>query len=169
MPIIVLEGIDGSGKSTLAEQILKLSPIKASIVHRGPLKGSVQDELITPLLEVPDDELMICDRWHVGELIYGPIYRGRSQVKGMYERQIERILASKAAVRVIVMPPLEVVKQRLEIRGEDYLQPEHVDQVHQAYVDFWTANPAWIGISNSDPNTAERLLNLALGVTPCCS
>lgn len=133
MPVIILEGIDGSGKSTLAEALLKASPLKTTIVHRGPLEGTVEDELIYPLQKIADDELLITDRWHVGEMIYGPIYRGKSEVAGEYNDIIEDMLWNMNAVKVVLSPSLSVVKRRLIERGEDYLQPEHINEVYEFY------------------------------------
>lgn len=163
MSVIVLEGIDGAGKSTLAENIKKLAPVKTIIEHRGPLKGSVEEELLEPLQDLPTKTLMVCDRWHVGEMVYGPIYRGQSKVAGVWEKTIERTLDKMGAVKVIVAPALTEVKKRLDVRGEDYLQPEHVEQVYTAYKDFQAANPSWLLIESSDEATAQHLIDLALG------
>lgn len=135
MPIIILEGIDGSGKSTLAQRLAAKSPLPVRIEHRGPIQDTIQAEYVNPLFEVDENELLIADRWHVGEMIYGPLYRGKTMV-APYLGAIETILDWFGAVRIIMSPPLEVVRQRLEERGEDYLEPEHVEQVYKAYEDF---------------------------------
>jgi len=135
MPIIILEGIDGSGKSTLAQRIAEKSTLKTRIEHRGPIENTVQEEYVKPLFDVELDELLIADRWHVGEMIYGPLYRGKTLV-APYLGAIESILDWFGAVRIIMSPPIEVVRQRLEERGEDYLEPEHIEFVHKAYEDF---------------------------------
>jgi thymidylate kinase len=137
MPIIILEGIDGSGKSTLAKKIAEASPLKTTLLHRGPIQHPVKVEYVDPLFRVNKNELLIADRWHVGEVIYGPIYRGVSQVE-KFLGSIEEILDHFRAVKVIMSPPLELVKTRLEERGEDYLQPEHVETVYQAYENYAT-------------------------------
>lgn len=161
MPIIILEGIDGAGKTTLAQHILEASQIETTILHRGPLQGTVEDELIYPLQRVTDDELLITDRWHLGELIYGPIYRGKSVVEGFYNEIIDKILFDMNAVKVVLSPPLDVVKQRLQDRGEDYLQPEHVDQVHALYEELANKHD-WRLIREVTCDTAKELLALAM-------
>lgn len=161
MPVIILEGIDGSGKSTLAEHILEASQVKTTIVHRGPLEGTVEDELIYPLLRLQPDELLITDRWHVGEMIYGPIYRGKSLVEGDYNDIIENMLWDMNAVKVILSPSLSVVRRRLIERGEDYLQPEHINQVHEAYEQY-AADFGYRLIREVTPTTAKELYALAM-------
>lgn len=161
MPVIILEGIDGAGKSTLADALIEASPVPAHYLHRGPLEGTVEDELIYPLQNIPENELLVTDRWHVGEMVYGPIYRGKSLVAGEYNSIIESLLWDMNAVKVILSPPIEVVKQRLEERGEDYLQPEHVEQVHELYEDYAMAHDYRL-IREVTDQTVEDLLRAAL-------
>lgn len=136
MPIIILEGVDGSGKSTLAKQICDASPILVRMEHRGVPLLDVKDEYLTPLDEVKDDELFLADRWHLGELIYGPLYRGSSQL--MWNPNVLAAVSQKLNelkfVGVVLAPPLEVVQKRLTVRGEDYLKPEDVEKVYNEYL-----------------------------------
>lgn len=167
MPIIIIEGVDGSGKSTLANAIAKLDHgLTVDLQHRGPLKNSVQVEYYWPLVRVPDDVLLIADRWHLGEMIYGPLYRGASLVDGTWFEAIEDVLETKQAGRVIMSPPLDIVKHRLSARGEDYLKPEHVEHVWNEYrsprFDDWLRfEDLHVGDELTDA-IASRILNLAL-------
>lgn len=133
MPIIILEGIDGSGKTTLATHLKELSPWPATIIHRGPIQTSVFEEYVAPLFEVDTDELLIADRWHLSELIYGPIYRGESLIDEVALGEIESMLSHLGAARLVVSPPIAEVSKRLKARGEDFLQPGHQLLVHTAY------------------------------------
>lgn len=139
MPIVVIEGIDGSGKSTLANMIEEVAKHKYEVIrlHRGPMQGSVVDEYVRPLFEIQDNQLLIADRWHVGEMIYGPIYRGVSYVDSVLEH-IESILDDLAAVKIVMLTPREIVKERLSGRGEDFLAAEDVDRVYDFYEKFAT-------------------------------
>lgn len=133
MPIIILEGIDGSGKSTLANHLAELSPWQTTLIHRGPIKTSVNLELVDPLFEVEPDELLIADRWHLSEVIYGPLYRKTSQIDAVTLNHIEGILNKLDVIKVVVQPPLSVVSSRLETRGEDFLKPADHLLVYSAY------------------------------------
>lgn len=135
MPIIILEGIDGSGKSTLATHLKELSPWPATIkVGQIPQSTkTVFETLIAPLFEVGPDELLITDRWHLSELIYGPLYRDRSCIDIEALEQIETVLKSLDAMRIVISPTVEKVASRLEARGEDFLKPQHQALVHAAY------------------------------------
>lgn len=137
MPIIIIEGIDGSGKSTLANMIAEAAATKYKVIraHRGPLKASVVDEYVKPLFAIKDDELLIADRWHVGEMIYGPIYRGISQVDSVLD-WLENLLNDLGTVKIMMLIPKNVVQDRINQRGEDYLKPEHFDRVYDFYENF---------------------------------
>lgn len=157
MPIIILEGIDGSGKSTLAGHIKELSPWPATIVPRGPIKTSIIEELITPLLNNPDDHLLIADRWHLSELIYGPLYRGKSEIDAESFAEIESVLKGLGALRVVISPKIEDVQLRLGLRGEDFLKPDHQQLVHAAYTGLAVEHD-YVMTDGSDKLTAIRLL-----------
>lgn len=145
MPTIIIEGIDGAGKSTFIEKLDKAISDSQEwyetrwdkvFYHRGVPEGTIEQEYMNPLLRVKKNEFFVADRWHVGEMVYGPIYRGESLVSGEWEKDIEEQLDRMKAIKIILLPPLEVVKKRLAERGEDYLQDEHVDDVYHFYSEY---------------------------------
>lgn len=145
MPTIIIEGIDGAGKSTFIEKIDKAITESQEwydkkwdkvFYHRGVPVGTIEQEYMNPLLRAKKNEFFVADRWHVGEMIYGPIYRGETLVSGQWEADIEQQLDRMNAIKIILLPPLEVVKKRLATRGEDYLQDEHIDDVYHFYSEY---------------------------------
>lgn len=164
MPIIIIEGVDGSGKSTLAQKLADASPLPVRMEHRGVPEKKIEDEYLAPLLKVGRDELVIADRWHVGETIYGPLYRGHSELlaRPLLNKLIESTLDDIGAVRVILSPSLRTVKSRLDFRGEDYLQPEHVKWVHDQYAEFAKENPKYKLISKVTKSTVQDLISEAV-------
>lgn len=142
--LILVEGVDGAGKTTLVNELAHYGPDNTVVRHCGPLRRSAWVEYMQPLHEhnVRRD-FLIADRWHVGEMVYGPLYRGASKVDDNLRDTVELALDRLGAVKLIVLPPLEVVQKRLLDRGEDFLQQEHVEQVYlfyKAYADLfnWT-------------------------------
>jgi thymidylate kinase len=162
--MIIIEGVDGSGKSTLAQKLAEASPLPVRMEHRGVPEKSIEDEYLAPLLKVGDDELVIADRWHVGETIYGPLYRGNSELlnRPSLNRVIEGVLDDIGTVRVILSPPLRTVKKRLKDRGEDYLLPEHVKLVHGQYEAYANKNEAYTLINKVTDQTVKDLINKAV-------
>lgn len=79
-------------------------------------------------------DLVLMDRWHAGEIPYGKLYRGHSRLDNAGLLHVELVLNAVGAIKVLVQPEdVDIVKMRLRKRGEDFLQPEHVDHVHQWY------------------------------------
>ncbi len=142
MPVIIVEGIDGSGKSTFIEKIDKAITNSQEwygkkwskvFYHKSAPIASAEVEYMNPLTRLRANEFMVADRWHVGEMIYGPIYRGSSIVTPQIENDIEKQLDKMEAVKIMLLPPLSVVKKRLAARGDDFLQSEHIDEVYDFY------------------------------------
>jgi thymidylate kinase len=135
--LILIEGVDGSGKSTLVDEFNILMPDDARHFARGPLKQHPLVEYLYPLLNyhpimsVP----VICDRWHVGELVYGPLYRGSSKLTPAMEAYIDAFLRSRGALKLWVDTPYETVELRLKTRGDDLLQEQHQRLVWDWYRD----------------------------------
>lgn len=137
---IFLEGVDGSGKSSLATEIARQLREKypldeVSERHSGPLDSDPIDEYAFSLeFYVPGSgRHIVADRWHWGEMVYGPIYRGGSAMNDPTFFWIDAYLSAKGAYGVLVTNTLETINQRLESRGEDFLQPEHVSAVISAF------------------------------------
>ena len=160
MPIIILEGIDGGGKSTLAKTIKILSPIPATIVHNGPMKGTVEEEYILPLLRAKPDELLIADRWHLSECVYGALYRDKSEVGPVTLLAIEALLTKQKAARFIALPPLKIVRERLATRGEEFLKEADIELVHTYYQTVLESLPYKLARTNTSFDTLLEARNI---------
>jgi thymidylate kinase len=142
--IIVLEGCDGAGKTTLAENLVKEAERRGwegEVWHRGvPVRHPLEEYELDLEVDYPRtaDErarrLIVADRWHLGQLVYGPLYR--KDLKDFDTGSawhVDALLQSLGAVQLIVQPDPDLIKRRLKIRGEDYLQEGHIDYVISAY------------------------------------
>jgi thymidylate kinase len=142
--LIVLEGIDGGGKTSLAENLVKEAELRGwegEVWHRGvPTRHPLEEYE----LDLEDDyprsaedrrrRLIVCDRWHLGQLVYGPLYRKDLKDFNLgCAWHVDALLQSLGAVQLILSPPLDVALERSFKRGEDYLQREHFEYVHRAY------------------------------------
>ena len=170
--LIVLEGVDGAGKSTLAEELASHftsthKQFTAEILHRGPLRPDAD-----PLDEYENSlgynagsltKLVICDRWYLSELIYGPLYRGRSRMGEFRWAHAEKFLEARGAVRLVVTAPTSVIAARLAGRGEDFLKPKDQVIVHARYLEL--GNRLGWGLVNTAlaPNP-QSILTLARGM-----
>lgn len=141
MPLILLEGADGSGKSTLAEAILqRWGTGSVRSWHAGPPKPGVsqRDHYERPFFQVgygPDrDELVICDRWHTGELVYGPLLRGKSLLTKAQHHYLDDVLSSLGAVQVFIhLGDDRVRKARLSDRGDVLVNLQQANAAADGY------------------------------------
>lgn len=139
--IVILEGCDGSGKTTFADAVTRVaerSGIHVENWSRGVPKNHVLVEYELAIeqsynRELTATSLLVCDRWHLGELIYGPIYRDGSQLDLAQTWHVNRFLESRGAVVVIISLPVSVVHDRLNTRGDDYISIDDVGRICTAY------------------------------------
>lgn len=113
--IIVLEGPDASGKTTLGKALAEEVDgvyIHASAPKRHPLVE------YTATLEGLRPEHIVLDRWHIGEMIYGPKYRGSSGLSRTQFDAVEEYLAGNGALLVHCDDASDVLRSRLYARGE---------------------------------------------------
>lgn len=159
--LIILEGVDGGGKSTLADRILEhLDGVQNLRLHSGPLTGDPLKEYEWRLRDyVPGSgQHIVCDRWHVGEMVYGPLYRKVCKLTSAMQRHVEMFLDKLGAHKLIVTTSYIVISQRLQTRGEDFLQNRHLGLVWDWYNDYGFRND-W-GFVSSD-EIMEYIIPLA--------
>lgn len=159
---ICLEGVDGGGKSTLADaverEILRQHPDHTVVrLHASQLKRPPIEEYVLSVADyVPGStQHIIADRWHYGEEIYGPLYRGKSAMSTAEWRWIEHWLGSRGARFWVISQSLERVRARLLARGEDYLQPEHVAHVLTQFDAIGSRASTYAGTFQPEGDTAE--------------
>lgn len=103
--LIIIEGPDGAGKTTLAKTLENLirreePEAKVEVWHRGAPKSHALNEYALPLFDYRPGRghHIICDRWHLGELVYSRVRRnGETTMTPGVRRWIEMFLASRGA------------------------------------------------------------------------
>lgn len=79
--IVVIEGPDGSGKTTLAHvfgQLGRQYDLKVRHVHHSVPDNPYNEYMKTIHSGYDRDTLVVADRLHLGELVYGTVRRGKS-------------------------------------------------------------------------------------------
>lgn len=127
--LIIIEGADKTGKTTLAQEISKRLGYK--YVHFGVPGPSPADEYAKFLIDLK--EPTVCDRFFYGEMIYGPLLRGRSLIKPLQRTVIERLCRSKSAVLIHAKTPLAIVSERLRLMGDDIITQEKNEAAYEAF------------------------------------
>lgn len=138
--LIVFEGCDGSGKTTFVErtaEVLGFAFFRVNVVSRkAPVRRALEEYELD--LEESYDRTAVrsatlCDRWHMGELIYGPLFRGKSELTLGSAWHVDAFLQSRGAVQIIMDQPPNVIANRLRRRGENLLNVGDVDGVCDYY------------------------------------
>ena len=113
-PVIIIEGPDGGGKTTLAGALQVASRSAGmfghglSYVHQGPYRGDPLVDTIRLLERKENRGAVIADRLHIGEQVYGPVYRGKDKLGSAGRRMLERYLLARGTVVVLALPPFAV-------------------------------------------------------------
>lgn len=124
--IVVIEGADGTGKTTLARAVT--DRLGAAYLHAGPPELHPLVSYTAPLEPLADRIDVVCDRWHLGELVYGPLYRGGPGLTDCQFGAVEDYLLAKGAVLVHCTGRSRDIARRLDQRGEDFLQPADLNR-----------------------------------------
>jgi len=147
--IIVLEGPDCAGKTTFAQRLLTdhvAAGKNARLLRRGPIQQDVFTEYLRPLDELvgkPADTLWILDRWHVGELIYGPLLRGRSELTERQAAYIEMVLQSFGCVFIHVHQNPIILEERWDQRPDGLIKREWLKDIADSYFAYTLTRPHW--------------------------
>jgi thymidylate kinase len=139
--LIIVEGPDCARKSTLAtlldRQIRKRTRSdQVTILHAGPPTRHPLDEYVTPLLNyrAGEEHHVVCDRWHLGELVYPAIFGRSSQCDDAVFRYVELFLQSRGAYLVVVTPDVDELRDCLTRRGDDPGELERVEAVRDGFI-----------------------------------
>lgn len=137
---IILEGPDGAGKSTLARNLTytlsqRYSTDSVTLLHKGPPTLPSLEEYRAPLYDyIPGaGNHIVCDRWHVGELVYPPVLGRESDMSLAIFRQIEIFLHWQRAIIVHVTAKPEVLGRRLITRGDALIKNEMLPEILKNY------------------------------------
>ena len=128
--IIVIEGVDCTGKSTLANEIAELTRADGddvAIIHMGQPKQDpmIEYEFSLHGYKPASGKTIICDRWHLGADVYGPLKRFDAGLPSAVRWHIEAYLRSRGALLFLAAP--ENTQQHLDLmsrRGEDYIDED---------------------------------------------
>lgn len=135
--VIILEGPDGSGKTTLANTLATDHGFK--VIHSGvPKETNGHDLFNTYLMDLwlalHEDQPVVFDRLYLGELIYGPIMRGRSLLTDHHQRMLDRVVMAYDIKHVLCLPPRPVAYDNWRAKKQDYVDHETKwGQVFEAY------------------------------------
>jgi len=143
--LITIEGPDCGGKSTLTRQLIDAATRRGwhgHRIHKGPpdpdtdpfveYESALDVEPLRNLIDA-DHHLVVMDRWHLGEAVYGPLWRGVSRLSPAGLSHVEAALDALGAVRVMCLPTYPELQTRFLTRGDDLTKLEELPYIHGAY------------------------------------
>lgn len=184
--MIIIEGPDLVGKTTFAEALhryLSESDGRAEVVRlrRGPPTAHPLDEYETPLLDYRPRRTpgtldvgrrhVICDRWHLGELVYPRVLGRSTQLDDAVRRHVELFLMARGALVVQLVASADTLAARLASRGDDLVGASHLPALVDAY-DEVNTHLARVVLHSGDltahhaGNVAAVARNLELAAAP---
>ncbi len=144
--ITIVEGPDGAGKTTLIDDLYYRAGGMVGRLHQGPYHYDVLKETLTTVSRAMErDAHILCDRLHLGERIYGPVFRQDDMLKDRGQRVLERALLGLGEVcQVICYPPFDpYVRDAWLARQQDEML-DTLDQlgwVYRLYKTQWSMLP----------------------------
>ena len=119
---IILEGVDKQGKTSLANYLSK--KFGFPILKYSQPKEDPYVEYMKLLVNQKQD--VILDRFHLGELAYGPVKRGKSELLGWKIRNIEMLLNMRDSFNIYCWTDSATTKKKFTEDREDYAKFEDI-------------------------------------------
>jgi len=140
---IILEGPDAVGKSTLTNLLHKRIPT-ATLLSLGPPDSPEQslDRVLAPpvAMYVPGSGAdIVCDRWHWGDPIYGPLYRPDTNVDDHGDmgkagfRYAELFVESRGGCVFLLKASIDDMIEKFNQRGDDYALADDLAAIAMRY------------------------------------
>jgi hypothetical protein len=160
--LIILEGVDGAGKTYLKDQLALKHGIRTRMLQSTRL---LEDPMIAyewSLREYDRHDLStlwICDQWHIGELIYGPLYRQQSLLTEPAAKHVEMFLDALGALKIIVTESPSTIEDRLQERDKRMVTTKHLGLVWDFFNEYG-ANFGWRSVTSKRANP-KQLIKIA--------
>lgn len=165
-PIVVLEGPDFAGKSTAISTLV--DRFDALVWANGqPTPGiDVNLDYLDQVVRASEaKQMVVFDRLHIGELIYGPLYRQGSTLSPQGLTAIESALHNAGALKLHVdLHDEELLRRFRGTRGDALVKHEdELLQIARTYRELLGASSAIRGWRRVNSHEVESVVSEAFG------
>lgn len=132
MTMIILEGNETNFKSTIAEKLhskLGYEVVKGSSFEFATNGNDVLNKRMISFAEMDN---IILDRFIYSNLVYASLKKDYSILTQEQVQNIENMIRDKAII-VYLHAPSEVLVQRLEERGDEYIKSDELKGINEVY------------------------------------
>lgn len=130
--MIILEGNETNFKSTIAEKLhskLGYEVVKGSSFEFATNGNDVLNKRMISFAEMDN---IILDRFIYSNLVYASLKKDYSILTQEQVQNIENMIRDKAII-VYLHAPSEVLVQRLEERGDEYIKSDELKGINEVY------------------------------------
>ncbi len=127
---VAVDGADGTGKTTLVNQLRAEHGF--TVIHSARTPDNI--DLIARyqrILATPGP--LTLDRCFISELVYGPLYRGRSRITVDQVVDLAHAVIARRGVLVHLTGSAEIIQQRLLARDQSSPDPVTLGELLAAY------------------------------------
>lgn len=162
--ILIFEGPDCVGKTTAMKTIAERLTMRGDSVvmqHRGqPTTMSPLFEYTVGIDQHRGGHHILCDRWHIGELVYGPLLRQQCLLTDKALVAIDEYLRQCGALIVFMNDHVSNIVSRLEDRGDDLIDADLIEEIVHTYERVFETMPITTRVMRvNGPARTDQIIN----------
>lgn len=130
--ILKIEGCDGCYKTTVANLLKERLGFPIVRGSSFELAQCSNEELYQHFRELSKSENIIMDRGIYSNLVYASLYEDYAILTEEQRLKLEEMYKPKTIV-IYLYAPSNVIKDRINVRGDDYVKNEMIDKIVNRY------------------------------------
>jgi len=155
--LIILEGNELNFKTTIAKKLSILSgfnTIKGSSFEQSKASN---DELFTRFSSMSKMNKTIIDRFIYSNLVYASLYKDFSMINEVQRLHLEEQLRDNNALVIYLHSDVEVLKQRLKVRGDEYVHEDKLQSINERYAEVLKNSTVPVLYINTEHLSSDKI------------